>query len=376
MNNLSILIVDDDLNKISAIIKTIREVHEGALNISQASNVYSAIESLQKKEFHLLISDLMMPLKYDDIPNKHGGETLIKSIYKKKTRANIPMYIVGLTQFVELSHSFKAIWNVWHFDASLEEWKINLRDLIFHISLVNSRIVSEKIETVFVEGPSDKKLIENAIDQFFPSLRSTIYIDTINYGGGASWVERQLFIWAKSLSKNDDSSYYLKAVGIFDDDDAGNNSINKLRKLITVESAESSTFSVLKNSYKYSPLLKSIRAKGICFPTTAEDLFSINCWNFAKEQNWLQNRNLNCLNVEIDNLKLDPTKINKEILLSHNFSEDEILITLYKVKDEHKLSFCKYICSLAENEKKPAFQNFSYLLQDIFKKLNRKILTP
>lgn len=370
MNNLCILIVDDDLNKISLIIKTIREIHLETLSISQASNVYAAIEALQKKEFHLLISDLQMPLKHDDVPNKQGGEALLKSLYRKKTKANVPMYIIGLTQFMELRDTFKAVWNVWHFDPSLEAWKINLRDLIFHISLVKSRIISEKIETLFVEGPSDKDLIENTFDEYFPSLKSSVYIDTISYGGGASWVERQLFIWAKSLTKIANASEYLKAVGIFDDDESGNNCINKLRELIIPDSAESKTFSIVKNSYQHSPLLKSVKAKGITFPTTIENLISIESWRYAEEQNWLQIRDSKHFNIDKKKIQLESLSINKENLFNNNFNEDEILTTLYKIKDEHKHSFCIYVCNLKEQEKAKALKNLSFLLLDVFNKLN------
>src|SRR5690606_7820920 len=111
MNHISILIVDDDLNKISSIIKTVKEVFTETLSISQAVCVQEAIEDLQSKEFHLLITDLQMPLKYDDLNvDDNGGKSLIKALYKKKNNINIPMYIVGLTQFVELKNTYEGVW--------------------------------------------------------------------------------------------------------------------------------------------------------------------------------------------------------------------------------------------------------------------------
>ena len=54
MNHISLLIVDDDLNKISSIIKTIKEVFSETLIIHQASCVQEAIENLQKKDLKYL----------------------------------------------------------------------------------------------------------------------------------------------------------------------------------------------------------------------------------------------------------------------------------------------------------------------------------
>ena len=61
-----------DLNKITSIIIAIREGISETLSINQASCVQEAIEYLQIKEFHLLITDLEMPLKHDGSPDDSG----------------------------------------------------------------------------------------------------------------------------------------------------------------------------------------------------------------------------------------------------------------------------------------------------------------
>jgi len=369
MNYISILIVDDDFNKISIIIKNIKEVINDFLIITQASSVQEAVENLRKKEFHLLITDLQMPLKYDDFPDDRGGESLIKNIYRKKTGANIPMYIVGLTQFKELKESTKWVWKIWHYDSSIDDWQKNLRDLIFHISLVKSRISTIKIETLFVEGSSDKKIIESAINHYYVKEIEKISIESINYGGGASWVERQLFIWAKSLTKNPKGDKYIKAIGLFDNDDAGNKAIGNLKKSIIKGSAESKTFSIIKSSYKYSPLLKAVKEKGITFPTTIEDLISIECWKHADDLGWLEFRDFKKIEIDHFILKIDNGFFNEEFLKEHNFNTNEILLITKSVKTEFKLSFCNFACEY-ENQ---SLLNLKYLLEDVFTKLKVKI---
>ena len=133
MGQISILIVDDDFAKITSIIKQVREVFSETLDITQASSVQEAIENLQKKEFHLMITDFQMPLREGDAPDDNGGLALLKSLYKKKTAANLPLYIVGLTQFDSLKISYKGVWKVWHYSSELDEWRENIRDLIHHV---------------------------------------------------------------------------------------------------------------------------------------------------------------------------------------------------------------------------------------------------
>jgi CheY-like chemotaxis protein len=349
MSHIGILIVDDDLHKISTIISTIQEIVSDTLSISQASSVQEAIENLQNKEFHLLITDLQMPLKHDSDVTDDVGRSLVKNMYRKRIKANIPMYIVGLTQFAHLQKDFKGVWKVWHYDSSKEDWKIYLRDLIQHISLVKSRISSERIETIFVEGPTDKKIIETTITHFFSEYKEKVLIETINYGGGASWVERQIIIWAKTLARHSTEDRYLKAAGIFDDDRAGLDSISKVRKHIDHLSAESNTFSVLRNCYKYSVILKSIKSKGITLKTTIEDLISIEVWHAAKENGWLLSRDQSQIDIDSSILQLTSVQLEDHILISHGFTLDEVLLITHKVNDNFKKKFGNLACTLPDS---------------------------
>lgn len=365
MSHISILIVDDDMNKITSIISAIREHISEILSINQASCVQEAIEYLQRKEFHLLITDLKMPIKHDDVPDNSGGQALVKSLYRKKTKANVPMYIIGLTQFKELKRDLKNVWNVWYYDASEESWKESLRDLIFHISLVRSRINVEKIETIFVEGTTDKKIIEAVISKFYPDKIKLLYIDTIKYGGGSSWVERQLFIWAKSLTLKPNNDKYLKAIGLFDDDKTGNDSIDNLRNIIDVNSAEGKTFLIRKSSYKYSPILKSIKAKGITFPTVIEDLLSEEFWEDSLKNGWLVFRDLSILTLDNSKISKPSNELNIEILEELGFSRIESLVVLYKIKDDSKKAFANYIVE----SKKEVLLPIKYIIEDFFDSL-------
>lgn len=365
MKHIQILIVDDDLAKIAGIIKTIREVFSGDLSVSQAQTVQEAVENLQKKEFHLLITDFQMPLRPGEQPDNNGGINLIKSLYKEKTRAILPLYIVGLTQFLELKEIYHGVWKVWHYDSAEDAWRKNIRDLIHHISLIRERVLEEKIETLFVEGTTDRNLLIKVFDFYYPEQKQRLTIETITFGAGASWVERQLFIWAKSLARKNGTGDYLIAAGLFDDDQAGNLAIERIRQQIPLESAESNTFVILKTACKFSVPLKAIKAKGITFQTALEDLAAPELFAEAKNRGWLIRRNSLHYQINMDLLLISTKEVDERTLSVAGFSDDEALMVLFKVNDKHKIDFNQLMLNSSKEQLLPV----SFLLKEILERL-------
>ena len=369
MNQINVLIVDDDIHKVSLIVSTIQQTTKHILSIKQASNVHEEATLLAVFEFHLMITDLQIPLKFDMMPDPNGGKSLLKSIYRKKDSIHLPLYIVGLTGYEGLLENFHNLWQVWLFSAETTDWKTKIRDLIFHIEFVKSRIAAPKIETVFVEGFLDKEILEKALALFYPDLLPVLQIETRNMGGGASWVERQLIIWAKSLTVKKDTEEYLKAVGLFDSDDAGQKAIEKVHDTIKQNSAESKTFSIISCTYKFSPLLKSIYKKGLGFPTSLEEMIGIKFWKVAEHKNWLTRRDINLYKIDPAKTCVAKADISYASLKNEGFSEDEILFTLYKIGDTHKAEFINLICNDDRTDPKDSLLNISFILKDIFEKL-------
>jgi CheY-like chemotaxis protein len=365
---ISILIADDDLNKISSIINSIHENFKDQVEIMQASNVQEALEVMQVNHFHLLISDLFMPLRNGDPADRRGGEVLIREIYKRKNRARTPIYIIGLTQFDDVKHNFSGVWKVWKYDSTNEDWKLKLRDLLFHISRVDSKIVKEKKESIFVEGTSDRDILNLAFQIFFKDYRNKVSIETIRFGAGSSWVERQLVIWGKTLFRKDNGEY-LQAVGLFDGDKAGKSAIDSLKSQIVKDSAESSTFSVLTLDKKYAKHLIPAYSGGITLPIAIEEMYAPFCWKFAKQQNWLVQRNLS------EDLLQDPKRWDKtnqslrEYLESLALSDQVNIFLNYKINDEYKGEFVKYIAELSSENQILALSSFQPLINDILVKL-------
>jgi CheY-like chemotaxis protein len=369
MNGINILIVDDDLKKIAKIIDAIKEVVEGGVAIDQATSVKQAFETLKNKAYHLMITDLNMPLREGEIENINGGRSLIRNIYRDSKSVNVPMYIIGLTQFEELKESFNGFWKIIYFDSSSDDWKQKLKGILNHINLVKTYLKTETIETIFVEGETDNIVLSAVLKLCYPLLLGKLKIESVEYGGGADWVERQVFIWSKSLNVREKE--YVKCVGLFDNDKSGIDSYNKLIESITTNSAEDKTFALLKTSYKYSTILKSIKSKGIMFPTALEDLSAGQCFIEAEKKGWLIPRDLKSLVIDSKILKstLGVSNIDFDYLKNAGFDEIEILFILYKVNDTYKSEYAKYL----KNTDKENLLFYTYLMKECIEKLKIKI---
>lgn len=354
--NISILIVDDDMNKIQNIISTIKEkIKNEPLKIDQAISISEAKDYLSKNKYHLLISDLQMPLHLGEELLPKGGEILLREIYRPRNKFNVPLYIIGLTQHIEFTANFNNLWKVLHFNMGTEDWKVYLRDLIFHITLIKENLHQYIIETIFVEGVNDFKLLQKTTEKYFQDYSSKFKIEYVDFGGGTNWVARKIKLWAYSLNKKNNNEP-LKAIGLLDNDIPGLATIEQLNLDIGENSAEWKTFSLLKTAFKYSPILKSIKSKGIEFHSTMEDLIGIEIWNIAKDNGWLELRTKDSF-IGIDNVNLD-------LLKSKGFTDNEILQTLFKVKDEFKDKFTNLALANADS-----LLNISFLLKDCIQKL-------
>lgn len=352
--NISILIVDDSIEKIISIINVINKNENYTIKIDQAISIVEALSYLEKNKYHLLISDILMPYDKDSELLEEGGNILIKEIYRK-SRYNVPLFIMGLTQYDEFLPNFKKIWNVYKFNKSAKEWEFSLVEMINHIDKVKSNLLQFITETIFVEGINDYKILNRTCQLYYSELIHLFKIEYVNFGGGTDWVERNIIIWSHALNKNEDGNY-IKAIGLFDNDPKGLKSVDNLKSKIKEHSAESKCFSILKTSYKYSTILKSIKNKGLTFFTTMEDLISIEVWKYAQSKDWLTLRSQDSYDIE--------SVVNEEYLNELSFNEDEKLITLYKIKDEYKNDFTNY--SLQKSE---YLLNVSYLLKECLTKL-------
>lgn len=356
-----ILIVDDSNDKL-ANIATFISSNSSEFFIDSVFDSIAAQRKLLETKYDLLITDLVLPLRESDTADQSGGQNLVKEIDRNK-KIKSPSYILGLTQYQDLSNDFSLIWKAITYSATDDNWKLPLLSLLNHIKRSSSPSTAAEIKpALFLEGKADERLLTEAIKIFSPNL-----LDSINpksdKSAGASWVARQIIVWAHSLHK-DANEDYVRAVGLLDGDGPGKDAANEINRIVQVNSASSQTFKIIKLSPTYARHLIPLSQKGVNIPVCLEEMIPPKYWHEAKSRNWLE------LRKDPDSYLADPKNWDKyqfsfkEYLTGLGLNSDEEIYT-YKMKDDFKEKFHKMISDLPATERKEALSCFEKLIKDI-----------
>ena len=360
---MNILIVDDSNDKIAKIVSVIRSISEG-FSVDTVVNAFDAFHKLTDNKYDLLLVDLLLPQRKGDEPMPDGGKNIIKEI-ERADRYKSPDYIIGITQYADHISNFSNIWNTLHYAPETVEWQEKLTQIIGHVEKAKrhrSVEVEIKRPTIFLEGEIDKKVLMEAIRFFAPGLESQISLRT-EKSAGASWVARQIIIWAHSLAKDENKSY-IKAIGLVDRDQAGNDAKVEVNRKVDSASAGAATFRMFQLTPTQGRNLIPLYQKGVNIPVTLEELFEPSYWKMAESNGWLEDR------IDGDALLNDPKGWNKrkdsldEHFASLGLAEDE-RVYLKKFKTQNKDDFAKLILGLPENERKAALKNFEPLIKEM-----------
>lgn len=357
---IDILIVDDSNDKVANILKVIRELSNDIF-VDIAIDFISAQTQLISKQYDLLILDINLPIRNGEEPSLEIGKNLLSEI-NRKPNIKSPFYVISLSQYSEECQDLSSIWQTINYEAESSEWNKPIIDIIKHIIKCGFKQnkVTETKPTIFVEGKTDDKILIESIRIFKPDLLDQISIRS-ETKAGASWVARQIIVWAHSLRKKGN---YIKAIGLLDGDLAGKKATDEVNRVVKVDSAESQTFKLLKLTPSYARHIIPIKQKGLDLPITLEEMFSISVWEYAKKQSWLEQRN------NAESILTNPERWNryelslKDYIQTLGLTEEESIF-LFCVKDECKEEFVKYILNLDESDKIDALSSFKKLIEDI-----------
>ena len=206
-------------------------------------------------------------------------------------------------------------------------------------------IQEENSPTLFVEGPSDKIVLEAAIKIHAPSLLDNISIKTREGGAGASYVKDMLVAWVHG--RNDK----VKAVGLLDDDDAGQTARNEINAIDKVKKSKYAKVILLSPS---DPICRYRKAT-YPIPVRLEELYSPAVWQRAMTKGWLADRNLL--------LTIAGHKKMREFCDGLDGS-DRVLLECEVNKDK-KIALANYVCALDEADKYEALQAFDRTVKKI-----------
>jgi nucleoside phosphorylase/CheY-like chemotaxis protein len=192
---ISILIVDDNSEKVKALIKCLIEIPEiQKVDIITASDGNTGKKYLREKYFDLLILDLSLPERFGDDPEMNGGIKFLDEI-ELDEEVLLPFHIIGITAFSDLIAKFQndfhnRLWHLIYFEPEYNEWSLKLNTHIRYL-------IKSKAE---LKDPSNVKY---QYDLAIITALSQVELDN---------VLKLPANWEKFILKNDHTIYYK---GIF-----------------------------------------------------------------------------------------------------------------------------------------------------------------
>ena len=185
---ISIIIVDDDPNKVKEIKKTLLEI-KGILseNIDVATNFIQAKKMVGEKKYDLMLLDIYLPIRDGEEVVKHGGISLLKDISISPDNIS-PGHIIGITIYdcEEFKKEFEDnLWFLIDYDIQSINWKILLtRKVEYLIKLENEESKeSYNYDIAIITSMRDPELLEILnLDANWSEIN--IKYDHINYYSG------------------------------------------------------------------------------------------------------------------------------------------------------------------------------------------------
>lgn len=147
-----VLLVEDDSEKLRHVFAALSKVpHCNADNIDVARTAMEAKQKLREESYDLLVLDIALPARVDDVPSAEGGielfeEILNRDVYRK------PREVVGLTAFSDVRDRVgprfaEDLWDVILYDPSSTAWAEQLQRKVRYIQVAGQPGVSKSYET-------------------------------------------------------------------------------------------------------------------------------------------------------------------------------------------------------------------------------------
>ena len=193
-------------------------------------------------------------------------------------------------------------------------------------------------DTIFVEGRTDKIIVEFFLNKVSEE-EYDIAVKT-DSSAGSAWVKNNLIAWAMNPEVERTNH---KAYGMLDKDEAGSKAHEDFDKFINFSGRKAHQGKVKSSQLKAPVHLREIfKKKGFKLDIELEELFPPSVWQYAKEKKWLEPRILAaCLDLSL----ITNDKSPKEIIEEAFPNEEQNIYLLYKVKDNNKENFAKYVAS-------------------------------
>lgn len=201
------------------------------------------------------------------------------------------------------------------------------------------RLTQANQRNLFVEGPSDKKIITKAIKVFAPNHSAYINVET-EERAGVGYVAKRLRAWIDAAILINPE--YPRAAGLLDLDKEGRGTASDLNK-DNQRKQWGRCFNI-----PTPPHIKPILQAGYTVPVVLETLYDQKAWEWAESQGFLEDQGI---------LDVIPAELNTRIIKGETKFEENI-------EDEWAIFVLK---KFNQGGKGPAAQHFSEMDDDKFR---------
>lgn len=211
--------------------------------------------------------------------------------------------------------------------------------------------------TVFVEGPTDKIILNAVLKRYFPTCNTVRILCATTTGGGHSWVKDSLIAWHHRRGPQ-------RAIGLFDGDAAAQESLDEFVEI--VESRTKNTHRALQLRLKAAGVSLEIVKARLKVPVAIEEICPRETWAKAKIDGWLEPRpGLTTL------YKFEETDITFNEWVQRKLPDEELrTIATMRVATEFKEKFAKYVASrIADTSCDFDFEPLRALMESLLEKI-------
>lgn len=212
-----------------------------------------------------------------------------------------------------------------------------------------AQLAQENCARIFVEGESDRLVLERALGLFFPAAVGHVRFETKRDGAGHAFVIDMLTGWRSQHKHHPERP---RAVGIVDGDaNQQRSAFNKQPD--NVKSAKCFT-------YRPSANLRAAKAAHFNVPVSLETLYPVDVWTDARGRGALVERKL----TEVCHPDLMDRMLRGETTFEEQLCEDWAYLVRYDFSSEAKVPTAKRLCQQADEECRTTLANFQMLLRD------------
>ena len=237
--------------------------------------------------------------------------------------------------------------------------QLELRIRRLEESRANARmLVHEGRHVLFVEGPSDKMIVERTLEMFCPDESDNIIVETKSSGGGYRYVIDMLSSWCYEAKHGTELP---RCAGLVD---ADKDAVKHQKE-----------FNAEPNRIKYAKCfrlpetrnVRKARAAGFKIETDLELMYDRKVWEWARKNDKLEERELgNVIRADLaQKILLGDTELREHL------SEDWSVFVLNRFTQPAKAQIARHICQWEPEKFRRRMTNFQPLMEEIVEYLSR-----